>query len=815
MSILNLPQEVRLTFRRLRKAPSFTITALLTLSVGISVTVMIFGVLHGLLLTPLNVRDPGQLYSVEHGNDLNSSYPDYKDLRDRNKSFSGLALMRIVHIGLGTSNGTDAVWGYEVSGNYFDTLGLQPFLGRFLQPSDEHGKDANPALVLSYSCWHTRFAGAPNIVGQTVYVSKLPYTVIGVAPEGFFGTERIFQSELWLPVLNEQSLEDFNWIDAREARNAWLIGRVKPDVSPQRAEAELKSIASQMAREHPRSEVPTDYQLSQPGLLGNTLGGPVRGLLSGIMLLAFLQLIAACANLGALFATRTSDRAPELALRVALGSSRSGIFRELVLEALMVAFIACIFAMAVAQFLLKSLSHWRPLSELPIRLDAEPGISVYLFALLAAVGSGLLFGAISARSVWSIDPNLALRNAVRNPLVGRRFAIRDLVLGMQIMVGSLLVTACFVAVDGLQKSAAAPLGFNTEGVYLASFDLRLASYKDAQAPIVQKRLLDAVLALPGVTGAAYGNAMPLGLDQSNTTLVPESAGAFGSATNRAFANKSRATYYQISPGYLQVSTLRLIAGRDFTWEDNATTRKVAIISRSLAARLEGSKTPIGQRFFSMAQGAEPWEIVGVIDDGRYQTFNHDADAVFYPILQVPSTSTVLAARTSLTPGEIIPEMRQAISRVDAGIPLFSVSSWTDSLGFVLLPGRAVASALAVFGVIAILLAVTGIFGLASNSVRQRLRDVAIRIALGGRPFQIVRIVLMRTAILLTAGSTTGFLLGYAAGKVIAGIVYQSNTNVGWVLMMAVMTMFFAGAIAVSLPLKRALAARPMDLLRAE
>src|SRR5581483_3639254 len=227
MSTLNLIQEVRLTFRRLRKVPSFTGTALLTLAVGISVTVVIFGVLQGLLLTPLDVRDPGRLYSVEHEHDLNSSYLDYKDLRERNNSFSGLALMRIVRIGVGTSNSTDAVWGYEVSGNYFDTLGLQPFLGRFLQPSDEHVKDANPVIVLSYSFWHTRFGNDTNIVGRTVYVSKLPYTVIGVAPKGFHGTERIFQSEVWLPVLNEQSLEGFNWIDHREARNAWVIGRLK------------------------------------------------------------------------------------------------------------------------------------------------------------------------------------------------------------------------------------------------------------------------------------------------------------------------------------------------------------------------------------------------------------------------------------------------------------------------------------------------------------------------------------------------------------------------------------------------------------
>ncbi len=204
-----------------------------------------------------------------------------------------------------------------------------------------------------------------------------------------------------------------------------------------------------------------------------------------------------------------------------------------------------------------------------------------------------------------------------------------------------------------------------------------------------------------------------------------------------------------------------------------------------------------------------------MDDGRYQTFAHDTAAVFYPILQVPSTVTVLLARSGLPPGEINAGMRQAISHVDTGIPLFSVNSWTDSLGFVLLPGRAVAGALAAFGVIAILLAVTGIFGLASNTVRKRLRDVAIRIALGGKPYQIAKVVLMRTAILLAVGSVVGFLMGFIVSRVIAGIVYQSNTNVGWVLIMVVATMFVAGAVAVFLPLKRALAARPVDLLRAE
>lgn len=813
--MLNVVQEIRLSLRRLRKSPSFSMTALVTLSVGLGTTVTVFGLLSALLFSPLQVPESHRLYSVQHQHDLNNSYLDYKDLRDRNTVFSSLALLRLTRVGLETISGADPVWGYEISGNYFDTLKIHPFLGRFLQPSDEHAKDADPDIVLSYDYWRQRFGGDATIIGRTIRVNKFPYTVIGVAPQGFHGTERVVQAEVWLPVLNETSFEGFNWIEHRAAANAWIIGRLKPGISPQAAEAELDNIAGQMASEHPDVDERRDYQLSQPGLLGNTLGAPVQRLGLGIMLLAALQLIAACANLGSLFAARTSDGKRELAIQVALGASRIAVFRALLVEALLVSLIACAFAMIVARLTLQAFSQWRPVSALPVQLEAHSGVPVYVFAFCLSIATGILFGVLSARDVWRIDPNFAIRSTNRSALAERGLGLRDILLGVQIAVCCLLVTTCFVSIAGLRKLAGARLGFETQGVYLASLDLRLANYKESDVSGIQKRLLDATAALPGVSRSAYGNTTPLALDQSSTTIVPESVGPFGSDGNKAFPNKLIAPSYQVSPEYLSVLTIPIIAGRDFTWQDNATSRRVAIISQTLANELYGREVPIGRQFYSQAQGPDPWEIVGIVQDGKFQTFGHDASAVFFPILQVPSTSTILLARSSLRPEQVIPEMRQGIASVDSGIPVLTLNSWTDSLHFVLFPARAVTVILGAFGVITLLLAVTGIFGLAASTVSRRLRDLGIRMALGARPVQIALVVLKRTVVLLTVGSALGFVLGYLVSNVIASIIYQSTTNLLWLLSMVAATMLATGALATWLPLRRALSANARDLLRSE
>ncbi|MFL6436542.1 MAG: ABC transporter permease [Terriglobales bacterium] len=806
----NLLQDVRYAFRQLYKSPGFAFTALFTLAVGIGANVVVFGVVNSLLLNPLPVPHPERIYTVEHrakNNPLNSSFPQYLDLRDRNRVFSGLAATRVMRIGLEASEVAQPVWGYEVSGNYFETLGVRPVLGRFLTPSDEQTDHASEVAVLSYACWKSRFGGDPNVVGSKVRINKHPYTVIGVAPASFQGTEKMFWPEVWLPILNEQQIEGYNWIHQRTDVNSWVVGRLKDGITEAQAEANLNSVAAQLAHEYPNTDEHVNFRLSRPGFLGDMLGGPVRGFMFGVMLLAGLVLLAACMNLGGLLAARTSDRARELAIRVAIGSSRSRILRQLIVESVVVALAGGVFALLVSAVLLRLISEWRPIADFPVQFLVQPDKKVYLFAFLISTVTGLIFGCTPARQIWKTDPNHVLRAGSGTAVAAGRLALRDVLLGVQIAVCCLLVTACFVSLRGLQRTLITPLAFDAKGVTLANFDLYLADYKDSQVPHVQQQLLDSVSHLPGVTAAAFSNSTPLALDQSSTSVFDASVTEF-----RASAQKFTASYYQVSPGYFATAGTRLLAGREFNWHDDKAAPKVAVVNAAFARRLFGTEHAIGKLFHS--HGEKPWEIVGVAEDGKYENLLEDSKpAIFYPILQMPNTSTTLIVRSGLPPAQMIPAVREAIYGVDRSIPIFTLSSWQDSLGFMMLPTLAATVALTVFGSLAIILALTGLFGLASYTVSKRLRELGIRVALGAQQAQVLRAALSRTVLLLAVGSTTGLVLGVAASKVLASIVYHVSASDPVVLLGVAVTMALVGLLAASIPARRALAINPMDLLR--
>lgn len=807
----NIIQDVRYALRQLWKSPGFAITALLTLAVGIGANVVVFGVMNGLLLNPLPVPNPERVYTLQHGGqgEMSNSFPDYLDVRDRNSVFAGIAATRVARIGLEASNLAQPVWGYEVTGNYFETLGVRPEMGRFLSPNDEHGDHAAEVVVLSYACWKSRFNGDPRIVGATVRINKQPYSVIGVAPASFYGTEKFFWPEVWLPILNEQQIEGYNWIRRRNDSNAWVVGRLKSGITQAQADANLNSIASQLAREYPNTDEHLTFHLSRPGLLGDMLGGPVRGFMFGVMLLAVLVLLAACTNLGGLLASRTADRARELSIRVALGSSRARILRQLVVESVVVAIGGGIVALSLSALLLRVLGRWRPVADFPIQFLVQPDRNLYVFAFLVSVATGLIFGCMPIRQIWRTDPNHVLRAGSGTAVGTGRLALRDVLLGVQIAVCCLLVTACFVSLRGLQRALTTPLGFDPRGTTLAVFDLHLAGYTDEQVPGVQKLLLDTVSRLPGVTTAAFGSTTPLALDQSSTSVFDQNITEF-----RASEQKFHASYYQVSPGYFSACGTRMLSGRDFSWHDDQNSPKVAIVNAIFARRMFGTDQAIGKRFRS--HGKQPWEIVGIVEDGKYELLAEEPrPAIFYPVLQSPNTSTVMVVRSTLEAPQMIPAIREAIYHIDPSIPMFNLNSWQDSLSFMMLPAVAATVALSVFGSLAIVLAVTGLFGLASYTVSKRMRELGIRVALGAQQVQVLRAALARTVLLLLLGSLTGLVLGMVATKVLASIVYHASAADPLVLLGVVITMALVGLLSASIPARRALAIHPMDLLREE
>lgn len=805
----NVFQDVRYALRQLRKSPGFAAVAVITLALGIGANVVVFGVLNALLLHPLDIPHPEQVYSVQHraAQDISTSYPDYRDVRERNTVFSALSMYRVARIGLEAPDGAHPVWGYEASGNYFDMLGVKPILGNFFHASDEGAAGASPFVVLSYNCWKDRFASDPSIVNKVIRLNKHPYTVVAIAPRDFNGVERFYWPEVWVPITNVKEIEGYNWIQHRSDQNAWVAGRLKPGVAPTEAEANLNSIAAQLAREYPGTDEHLSFRLSKPGFLGDSLGGPLRAFMLGLMLLAAMVLLASCANLGGMFAARAADRSRELAIRMAIGSSRPRIFRQLLTEAIVISLAGGLVALLLGNILLNVLTQWHPPSDIPIQLLVRPNWGVYFFAFAVALATGLIFGLVPARQIWNADPNLALRSG-STPILGRRWALRDALLALQIALCCLLVTASFVSLRGLARTFQLPLGFNPDGVTLAAFDLQLANYNGAEAGAVQQRLLEQVAKLPGVTAAAYGNSVPLSIDQSNTSIFAE-----GTKDFRASTEKLNSTYYQVAPGYFTAIGAPLLAGRDITLADNNKAPKVAVVNETFARKLTGNAQAVGKRFI---RGDNTIEIVGIVPDGKYQTLTEDPDAaVFFPIAQSPNTSTVLVVRSRLNSAEMIPAIRQAIANVDASIPVFSIGSWQDALGLMLLPARAATVALGIFGALAMMLAVTGIFGMASYTVSKRVRELGIRIALGAQSKQVLRAALGRTFALLLVGSGAGLLLGFAATKLLASIVYQASANDPVVLVAVVVTMAVAGLASASLPAKRALSIHPMELLREE
>jgi len=381
----SVASDCRYGLRQLRKNPGFTAVAVVTLAVAIGANAVVFGVLNALILHPLNLSDAESLYGIQHGNEASSyqSYPDYLDLRDRNHTFNGLTAYNAGQAGLDTGENPSRVWLYEVSGNYFDVLGIHPYLGRVFHDSDEHGANSAPYIVLSYAYWHTHFQDDRGVAGRTVQLNKHPFTIVGVAPPEFHGILVFFNPDFFVPIVNQEQVDGENLLSTRGKRWVFMtMGHLKVGVTPAQAVADLNSIGSYLEKTHPRDDDQRSFTLARPGLYGDYLGKPMRAFMTGLMMLAALILLAACANLGSLFAARAADRSREVALRLALGASRARVLRQLFTEALLLSLVGGAVGLSGSVVLLRALSVWQPFSKWPVHVPVNPDANVYAVALL-------------------------------------------------------------------------------------------------------------------------------------------------------------------------------------------------------------------------------------------------------------------------------------------------------------------------------------------------------------------------------------------------------------------------------------------------
>jgi predicted permease len=807
--------DLRLALRQLRKAPGFALTAVLTLALAIGANAIVFSVLNALVLRPLNVPHPDNLFMVEryYGAETtpSQSYLDYRDLRDMNRSFDTLVTYSIVGgVGLDTGTGNPrVVWPYMISGNYFDALGIQPYLGRFIHASEEHGKNSVPEIILSYALWHSRFHGDPGAVGRTVQINKHSFTIVGVAPPNFRGTELFFAPDLWAPIVDGPQLLDFEMLDERGNHSPWVIGRLKPGVTPASAIADLNTIGASLAKTYPKSDDGLKFSLSHPGLAGNTLGGPTRAFMAGLMLLAGLILLAACANLGSLFAARAADRSREIAIRMALGSRRTFILRQLLTEALLVSVAGGICGMAGAVGILRMLSAWRPIPNIPINVPVNPDAKTYVVALLLAIASGLLFGMVPVRQVLRSDPWQIIRSGTTQVGGARRFTLRDVLLGLQIAICAVLVTSSLVAVRGLARSLESNYGIQPKNVMLVQTDLHMAGYDGDKRVQMQKRMLDAAAAIPGVDTVGYANRLPLSLGGGDSDVFTDATSDFRPTNSIADAQN-----LQVSPDYFRAAGTAFLAGRTFTMHDDDKAPLVAVVNREFARKVFGSVTKAVGGHFKF-WGGKRAEVVGVVEDGKYQTLTEDQKpAMFFSFLQQPSSDTWIVVRSQRDPHEIASALQQSMRSLDPGLPL-DIRSWNSELDSALFAARVATVALGVLGLLGATLAITGIFGMAAYTVSKRLREFGIRIALGANQRKVLDAALGRAFRLLAIGSVAGMILGVLATRVLSFIVYQATPKDPLILGGVVLTMLCVGLVAAWLPARRALAVDPMILLREE
>lgn len=806
-----LGQDLRLGLRQWRRSPSFAITAVVTMALGIGANVVAFGVLNAVLLKPLDVPRPEGLYNIEqeHEGDNSQSYPDYVDFRSRNRTFSDMAVYRLQDAGLSTGTATYKTWYYRVSGNYFDMLGANPLRGRFFHESDEHGVNSAPFIVLSEEFWRQKFGADPNITGSKVEINKHPYTIIGVAPKEFHGNDLFIWPDYWMPIVEGEDYGTTEFLNGRGNHNLWILGRVKPGVTPQQATEDLNGIVRVLAKQYPNTDDDLGARLVKPGLMGDVLGGPAQSFIAGIMALALLVLVAACTNLASLFAARTADRGRELAIRMAVGSSRWHVLRQLVTEAVLVAVVGGALGTVFSSALLKALTRWQPIAGFPIHVTVAADTRVYLVALLLSVGSGMVFGLVPLRQVWETSSAQLIKSGALGTEVTRRFSFREVLLGIQIALCTLLVTASFVALRGMQRSLRAPLGFEPQGAMLAVTDLHMGGYKDAGAVEVQKRMIGEVGQIPGVEAVGTIDETPLGTGGSNTQVFRQGTADFR-ASNSVFGAK----YYSTSPGYFAAAGTRLLSGRNFRLQDDSKAPPVAIVNERFARLMYGTAaSALGQRFQTGPK--DSYEVVGVVEDGKYDSLTEDPEeAMFFPSGQYADSDTTLVVRSHLTEGEIAPKIGRVLAGIDPSLP-FGIYSWSNGLALVLFPARVATACLGVMGVLAAMLAVTGVFGLAMYSVSKRVREFGIRVALGALPRHVMKSALGRTLILLISGSVAGLILGVVASRLLAVIVYQATPRDPVVFVGVIGTMILLGLVATWIPARRALGIDPAGLLREE
>jgi predicted permease len=812
--------DVRYGVRALRKNPGFAVVAILTLALGIGANTAIFSMVDSLLLRPLPVNNPSQITVLAFRQkqsflQTQFSIADYRDIRTQTTgTFSELFGYMFGLDGLSVNGKPERILSNYVTGNFFSALGIQPALGRFILPSEGDTVGADPVIVLSYPYWKTRFGGDPSIVGTKVSVDGHPVTVVGVAPEGFFGLYPLANVQAYMPL--GMAIIDGNPADFmtnRGFRNFVVFGRLQPGASVAQAQASLTVVSKRLAGEYPSDQDISFLAFPENRSRPNPDPSNTLVVISSLFLgLAALVLLLACGNVANILLVRATVREREMAIRAALGAARSRLIRQLLTESVLLAFAGG-FAGILLGFLCSSaLSSVNLQVDLPVRLDFGFDWRVFAYAFSAAFITGIIVGIVPAVRISRGNLSAILHEGGRG-LVGGRHRLRGSLVVAQVAGSLMLLIIAGLFTRSLDKAQRTNLGFDASHVLDLSMDPTEIGYTEVQGRQFYKSLLERVRAVPGVESASLTSSVPLGYFNNADTLNVNGYQPPPSQQNQT------AFFSYISPGYFTTLKIPLLRGRSFTDADDEKSKFVAIINETMARTYWPNSDPIGREFSLTSDPQHPFEIVGIVKDSRFQGVTGPISLGFYvPYVQhyLQASLATLQVRTAAAPGAMIPEIERIVQSLAPDLPVFDVRTMTQALyslnGLLVYQlGAALAAALGVLGLI---LAIVGVYGVVSFDASQKTHEIGIRMALGAQPADILKLIFGKGLFIVGMGLVAGLALAFGAARLAGNFIAVSPADPVTYISVSALLLLVA-LVACWIPARRAMRVDPLVALRYE
>jgi len=815
-----LVHDLRYGARMLMKKPGFTLIAVITLALGIGANTAIFSVVNAYLFKPLPVREPGRLVVLAskdqrsespHG----TSYLNYTDIRNQREVFADVIAYVPDIVSLNVDGEAERGMIELVSGDYFAMLGVEAAHGRVFAPDEGRTIGSSPVIALSYGYWQRRFGGAVSAIGKTMKVNNQPFTIIGVAPESFPGTEPILTVNAYAPLMMKAQLHQ-NQQDTFTQRGLdgfRVMGRLAPGMSLAQAGAAMETLARDIARQYPEDFKELSFLVVPETKARPWIGASafIHRMAAILMTLVGLILLIACANVSNLTLSRAAMRKKEMAIRGALGASRFRLIRLLLSESALLGLLSGVAGAVIALWATNLLSSVRMATDNPVKFDARPDWRVFLFLLGAALGAGVIAGLVPAfrSSRFNLGPSLK-EGGRESSSGGGSHRLRNGLVVSQVAASLLLLVCAGLFLRSLQAARRIDLGFRRDNVLMFSVDTELQSYDRRRGQQFYKQLLDRLKELPRVRSAGLGTHIPLvGWVPTTEVFLPDRGQSAKEDSVSILANR-------VSADYFETLNIPVLKGRAFTARDDETAPRVTVINETMAGAYWPGQNAIGRQI-RLNRGGPPLEIVGVVKNSKYGSIGEEPrPRIYLPFAQNYKSASILFLRTEGDPAAVTAAARQVVSALDQDMPVYDLKTMNTHLnGIALLFVRAGAALVGVFGLLGLLLAVVGLYGVISHSVGQRTHEIGIRMALGAQAGDMLRMALRQGMILTLIGLAAGLAAAFAVTRVMSSLLYGVTATDPLTFFLISLLLASVALLACYLPARRATKVDPIEALRQE